>query len=88
VVGELSAAAAILGSALHPTTAENLASLVRIINTYYSNLIEGHNTRPLEIKRALAGNFDQDDERRNLQLEAAVLVRVQAEIDKMAEENT
>lgn len=88
VVAELSAAAVILGSALHPTTSANLASLVRIMNTYYSNLIEGHNTRPLEIERALAGNFDQDDERRNLQLEAAAHVRVQAEIDKMAEENT
>jgi len=41
VVAELSAKAATLGSALHPQTASNLASLVRIMNTYYSNLI-GH----------------------------------------------
>ena len=33
VVAELSAASAILGSALHPTTAANLAALVRIMNT-------------------------------------------------------
>jgi Fic family protein len=84
VVAELSAASAILGSALHPTTAANLAALVRIMNTYYSNLIEGHDTRPRDIERALAGNFDQDKNRRNLQLEAAAHVRVQAAIDRMA----
>jgi Fic family protein len=87
VTAELSAASAILGSALHPTTSENLAGLVRIMNTYYSNLIEGHDTRPMDIERALAGNFDRNNERRNLQLEAAAHVRVQAEIDRMAAED-
>lgn len=86
VVANLSAAGAVLGSALHPTTASNLASLVRIMNTYYSNLIEGHNTRPRDIESALAGHLDEDEGRRNLQLEAASHVRVQAEIDRMAAE--
>src|SRR4029077_3562201 len=49
VVAELSAAAAKLSHALHPRTAANLAAVVRIMNTYYSNLIEGHNTRPRDI---------------------------------------
>jgi Fic family protein len=80
----LSAESAKLGSALHPRTAANLADLVRIMNTYYSNLIEGHNTRPRDIERALDGEFDKDKERRNLQVEAAAHVRVQAEIDRMA----
>ena len=74
----LSAESAKLGSALHPRTAANLADLVRIMNTYYSNLIEGHNTRPRDIERALEGEFDKDKERRNLQVEAAAHVRVQA----------
>lgn len=87
VVAELSAATATLGQALHPRTAANLATLVRIMNAYYSNLIEGHNTRPKDIERALAGELDADTERRNLQLEAAAHVRVQAEIDRMAVEN-
>ncbi|MCC6949166.1 MAG: Fic family protein [Bradyrhizobiaceae bacterium] len=86
LVAELSASAAILGKALHPRTAANLAALVRIMNAYYSNLIEGHNTRPKDIERALAGEFDADKERRNLQLEAAAHVRVQAEVDAMAAE--
>ncbi|MER8408742.1 Fic family protein [Mesorhizobium sp. M0185] len=83
-LAELSAASATLGGSLHPRTAANLADLVRIMNTYYSNLIEGHDTRPRDIERALAGNFDKDEERRNLQLEAATHVRLQAEIDRMA----
>jgi Fic family protein len=87
VAAELAAAGAVLGSALHPTTAANLAALVQIMNTYYSNLIEGHDTRPQDIERALAGQFNQDEGRRNLQLEAAAHVRVQAEVDRMAAEN-
>jgi Fic family protein len=87
VIAELSAASATLGAALNPRTAANLADLVRIMNTYYSNLIEGHDTRPRDIERALAGEFDQDNERRNLQVEAAAHVHVQTELDKMAAEN-
>jgi Fic family protein len=82
VVAELAAASSHLGASLHPTTATSLADLVRIMNTYYSNLIEGHNTRPRDIARALEGHFADDAERRNLQLEAATHVRVQREIDK------
>jgi Fic family protein len=82
VVAELAAAASKLGASLHRATAASLADLVRIMNTYYSNLIEGHNTRPRDIVRALAGQFARDKERRNLQLEAAAHVRVQREIDE------
>lgn len=88
VATELAAVSAVLGSALHPTTAANLAALVRVMNTHYSNLIEGHDTRPRDIERALAGQFDQDEGRRNLQIEAAAHVNVQAEIDRMAAEDT
>lgn len=86
VVAELAAATATLGKALHPRTAANLAGLVRIMNAYYSNLIEGHNTRPKDIERALEGELDEDEDRRNLQLEAAAHVRVQAEVDSLAAE--
>src|SRR2546422_4896370 len=88
VIAELAAASATLGAGLHPRTAANLADLVRIMNTYYSNLIEGHNTRPRDIERALAGELDRDEDRRNLQLEAAGHVRVQAEVDRMAAAGT
>lgn len=85
LVAELAAKSAVLGAKLQPLTAANLASLVRLMNTYYSNLIEGHDTRPRDIERALAGDLDKNEGRRNLQLEAAAHVRVQAEIDRLAQ---
>ena len=84
LAAELSSASAVLGRSLHPHTAAHLADLVRIMNTYYSNLIEGHDTRPRDIERALAGDLDADGERRNLQLEATAHVRLQSEVDRQA----
>ena len=84
VIAELCSASAVLGARLHPATAANLSGVVRQMNCYYSNLIEGHNTRPRDIERALAGDLDSDEERRNLQIEAAAHVRVQEEIDRLA----
>lgn len=52
---EIQRKAATLGQGLHPDSAAELADLVRVMNCYYSNLIEGHNTRPRDIERALAG---------------------------------
>jgi Fic family protein len=49
----VTALSAHLGKALHPKTAASLARMVRIMNTYYSNLIEGHATRPRDIEQAL-----------------------------------
>ena len=79
LIADISAKAEGLGKALHPRTASNLAGVVRVMNTYYSNLIEGHNTRPKDIERALAGARDED--KRDLMAEAAAHYRVQEGID-------
>lgn len=84
LVAEVAAKSAVLGNRLHPATAASLAGLVRIMNCYYSNLIEGHNTRPRDAERALAGNFDAEPERRNLQAEAVSHIRLQEKIDRLA----
>lgn len=84
LAGDVLSAGSAFSAMLHPKTAESLAGLVRIMNAYYSNLIEGHNTRPADIVRALQGRFERDEERRNLQSEAASHVRVQAYIDELA----
>ena len=83
-IAALSSASAALGARLHPATAANLSDLVRLMNCYYSNLIEGHNTRPRDIARALVGDLDEDEGRRNLQIEATAHVRVQEKIDRLA----
>jgi Fic family protein len=84
LLAQLPAAAGRLGARLHPATAASLAALVRVINCYYSNLIEGHNTRPKDIERALVDDFDADGQRRSLQLEALAHIRIQARIDSDA----
>ena len=59
-----------------------LARLVRSMNCYYSNLIEGHDTHPVDIERALKKDYSADPEKRNLQLEAAAHIAVQKWIDE------
>ena len=61
-----------------------LADLVRAMNCYYSNLIEGHDTHPVDIERALRDDYSADAGKRNLQLEARAHIAVQAWIDRGA----
>src|SRR5260370_41125590 len=58
-----------------------LANLVRAMNCYYSNLIEGHDTHPVDIERALKNDYSQDSRKRDLQLEAKAHITVQQWID-------
>ncbi len=59
----------------------SLADLVRAMNCYYSNLIEGHDTHPIDIERALKGDYSKDAKKRDLQLEAKAHIDVQRWID-------
>jgi Fic family protein len=66
---------------LPPAMQPPLASLVRAMNCYYSNLIEGHDTHPVDIERALKNDYSQDQKKRDLQLEAKAHISVQQWID-------
>ena len=46
-----------LAGTLHPVVRQSVGDLVRSMNYYYSNLIEGHDTHPRNIDKALAGDF-------------------------------
>ncbi len=59
----------------------SLADLVRAMNCYYSNLIEGHDTHPVDIERALKHDYSKDAKKRDLQLEAQAHIGVQKWID-------
>ena len=59
----------------------SLADLVRAMNCYYSNLIEGHDTHPVDIERALKNDYSKDAKKRDLQLEAQAHIAVQKWID-------
>ena len=58
-----------------------LSNLVCSMNCYYSNLIEGHDTHPVDIERALNNDYSDDAEKRDLQLEAKAHIEVQKWID-------
>ncbi len=78
---DLVARSSALTGRLHPVMQEGLGNLVRSMNCYYSNLIEGHHTHPIDIDRALAGDYSAEPEKRNLQLEARAHIDVQQKID-------
>ena len=62
-----------------------VAKLVREMNSYYSNLIEGHKTLPREIERALRQDFsDKPDVKRNQQLGVAHIQAEQAMRERLA----
>ena len=79
---ELATKASGLASQLVPTVRESLGDLVRSMNCYYSNLIEGHDTHPRDIDRALTQeDYSSDPEKRALQHEAVAHIEVQRLID-------
>lgn len=66
---------------LPPTLLATVAGQVRAMNCYYSNLIEGHDTHPIDIERVLKNDYSKDRRKRDLQLEAKAHIAVQRWID-------
>jgi len=79
---DLAAKAAGFRRSLPEGILHSLADLVRSMNCYYSNLIEGHDTHPIDIERALNKDYSTDSRERNLQREARAHIEVQAWIDR------
>jgi hypothetical protein len=78
---DLAIASARFSSGLPESIAYALADLIRSTNCYYSNLIEGHNTHPIDIERALNDDYSVDPKKCDLQLEAKAHTTVQKWID-------
>lgn len=70
-----------LSGLIHPIVQKSIGDLVRSMNCYYSNFIEGHNTHPRDIERALALDFSTTPQKRALQVEAKAHIEVQKMID-------
>jgi Fic family protein len=71
-----------LAGQIHPIVTESVGNLVRSMNCYYSNLIEGHDTHPRDIDRALHKDYSTEPRKRALQLEAVAHIEVQKAIDE------
>lgn len=78
---DLTAKSTALRKSLPEGVVRALSDLVRSMNCYYSNLIEGHDTHPIDIERALNEDYSADPEKRDLQLEAKAHISVQQWID-------
>jgi Fic family protein len=70
-----------LRGSLHPITRGLVADLVRSMNSYYSNLIEGHRTRPRDIEAAIRKDFSTNPTQRSLQVQHVAHMEVQAEME-------
>src|SRR5437763_11345520 len=70
-----------LRGSLHPITRKLVAELVRSMNSYYSNLIEGHRTRPRDIDAAIRRDFSANPAQRSLQIQHLAHIEVQAEME-------
>jgi Fic family protein len=77
LVLDLERKAARLDGMVKPVTARVLEKHMRVINSYYSNLIEGHGTHPHDIRKAMEGNYSDDPAKRDLQLESLAHIAVQ-----------
>jgi len=69
--------AAALAGTVNPISAGVLEQHMRVINSYYSNLIEGNPTLPRDIRKAMEGEYSEDPAKRDLQLESLAHIKVQ-----------
>ena len=65
-----------LEGTMNPITRKAVSEFLRPMNSYYSNLIEGHDTHPMDIAKALKKDYSNDKTKRDLQLEALAHIQL------------
>ncbi len=73
---------ATLVCSLHPISLQPVIELLRLINSYYSNLIEGHSTHPTAIEEAMREDYDRDPVKRDLQQESLAHIECQRKMEE------
>lgn len=74
-----------LGARAHESTRAELRELVRAMNSYYSNRIEGQGTHPRNIERALKSDFSEKPDVARLQRIALAHIQAERELEHKAE---
>ena len=75
------------GARIPPETRNGIERIVQQMNSYYSNLIEGHRTNPLDVEKALKKDFAKDPKKHALQqlgvahVEVEQLIKRQLQVD-------
>lgn len=70
----------------HPAVQSSLRELLRAMNSYYSNRIEGQSTSPLNIERALKNDFSAESHTARLQRLARAHIEAEREIEQRLDE--
>lgn len=86
LVNELTERSATLRNAAHPATRARLRELLRAMNSYYSNRIEGQGTHPLNIERALRNDFSAKPDVARLQRIAKAYMKAEQGLEARDEE--
>lgn len=71
-----------LGGLVNPITRNQISNLLRHINSYYSNRIEGEQTTPFDIERAVRQEYSTNSEKKRLQQLSVAHIEVQKLIDE------
>lgn len=79
---EVVSRSAAMAGQLHPHSQNGVTNLLRVINSYYSNQIEGNSTHPIDIERAMRGDYSNDSTKRDLQLESLAHIECQKQIQE------
>ncbi|MET0963559.1 MAG: Fic family protein [Noviherbaspirillum sp.] len=79
---EIVRSATLLSGAAHPSTRAALRELVRSMNSYYSNRIEGQGTHPLHIEAALRKAFSDRPDIARLQRVALAHIDAERELEQ------
>ena len=72
-----------LGGGIHSSTISSIQGLVRSMNSYYSNRIEGQSTHPANIERALVQDFSDMPSTAKLQRIALAYINAEKELEKI-----
>lgn len=72
-----------LSGTAHPLTLAAIRELVRSMNSYYSNRIEGQSTTPLNIEKALKQDFSAQPEVARLQRLAVAHIEAECELEAL-----
>lgn len=75
-----------LSAAAHATTRATLRELVRQMNSFYSNRIEGQSTHPRNIERALRNDFSDRPDEARLQRIALAHIEAEKELEGLADD--
>ncbi len=81
LAGEVAARALALKGKVHPVTAACLANLLRSVNSYYSNRIEGQHTHPRDIDQALKKHYSKEPDKARRQRIAIAHIDAQKEME-------